>query len=158
MPMNMMQKTAGNAFANNIGKQIKGGINEVTTPDQKGGNPNVNWNDFNWPPLINICHFDLEDCTEKNKPIMTKIHWGWRLLWGLVALNFINSIIQVATGSNGLKILSSIIIAIVYMCFMTYMVFISYKGFLLDQRKLMWYKIGSMIFMLLLLCSCIFPC
>lgn len=68
----------------------------------------------------------------------------------MCVFNFLNAIIQTASGFNGLRILSSVMLGVCYSLLMTYLVYAVYRGYLIDQRSILRYKIGQ-IFMLVVL-------
>ena len=60
-----------NAFSNNIGKAVTGGVNNQIQNAKVGMNEKsskVDWEDWNWPPLIRFWHFSLDDCQDEIKP------------------------------------------------------------------------------------------
>merc|ERR1712224_1058073 len=101
----------------------------------------IEWNDYNWPPLIKMFHFKIEECESEYKSLVVRVHWSWRIMIGLIIFNFINAIIQVASGFNGLRILSSICVGIIYLIITTYSVYGLFRGFVADDsRSLLYFK------------------
>ena len=72
------------------------------------------------------------------------------MLLALTIINLINAIIQTASGFNGLRILSSIMLGICYSILMTFLVYAAYRGYLVDERKLLHYKIGQIAMLIVL--------
>jgi hypothetical protein len=83
--MNFVAKQA----ANNMINKAK----ETMTPS-KG--PKINWEDFNYPPLIKLIHFDLSEIEESKVTIVRFLWFSHLLIFAYSILNIINNIAVVA--------------------------------------------------------------
>jgi hypothetical protein len=94
--MNFIAKQAAGNMMNNAKQAI--------TPS-KG--PKINWDDFNYPPLIKLIHFDMSEI-EDNKIMIVRFLWlSHLLIFAYSILNIINNIAVVAQGGKGVRILYS---------------------------------------------------
>lgn len=68
----------------------------------------INWDDFNYPPLLKVIHYDI---TEVDPEVRTGVRAMWLshvLIFVEGILNLINNIAIVAAGGPGVRILYSI--------------------------------------------------
>ena len=57
-----------------------------------GNKKNIDWNDFNWPPLVKVMHFKLDEL-EGNERTIARNLWLTHLAIFLISIiNIINSI------------------------------------------------------------------
>ena len=83
--MNFMAKTAANNMVNNVKESI--------TPS-KG--PKINWDDFNYPPIIKIIHFDLSEVEESKVTVVRFLWFSHILLFAYSIINIIDNIVGAA--------------------------------------------------------------
>jgi hypothetical protein len=60
-----------NSLGNTFGKVVTAGVKDQIQGAKAGMNEQkskVDWEDWNWPPLIRFVHFSLEDCDEEFRP------------------------------------------------------------------------------------------
>jgi len=94
--MNYVAKAA----LNNSVQSIKSSM----TP-QSG--PKINWDDFNYPPLLRVIHYDITE-VDNEKRLAVRALWLQHVLIFVEGfINIINSIAITAAGSSGVRILYS---------------------------------------------------
>ena len=79
------------------------------------GKQQINWNDFNYPPLIKVFHYNA---SELEPPVRNKVRLMWLthiIVVVVTLLNLISNIAQVAALSGiGLRILYAFVFIIIF--------------------------------------------
>ena len=94
-----MSSLATTVVTNQLKKAVKGNESSLDK---------INWNDFNYPPIIKIFHYDINHVKEEERPLMRKLNFVFMGQVLFFILNFINAIIQTAAGYSWLRIIASI--------------------------------------------------
>lgn len=68
----------------------------------------IDWKNFNYPPFVNVFHYDIGHIKEEEKQLVTRLNFVFIGQILFFVLNFINAIIQVAVGYSWTRIFSSI--------------------------------------------------
>jgi len=132
----------GAYMGKNITNNVAGEIVDNAKMNLKEAQNKIEWHNYNWPPLVKMFHFKSDECEPDYKPIVKRVHWSWRIILGLIIFNFINAIIQTASGFTGWRILSSICVGLIYGIIMTYAVYALFRHFVADDSKsLIYFKI-----------------
>ena len=92
--MNIVAKTA----ANNMMNKAKEAVNP-----SKG--PKINWDDFNYPPVVKLIHFDLSEVEECKVTTVRFLWFSHLLIFAYSIINIIDNIVCVAQGEKGVRIL-----------------------------------------------------
>lgn len=101
--------------------------------------PAIDWNAKNFPPYLKVVHFDLAElrAREGNEDIKKIIKWLWlacRLILGIFAFNFVNTIVLTATikggAYSGVNIFLSLVEAAVLFSATFAVCFFAYRGWL----------------------------
>jgi len=70
----------------------------------------IDWNDFNYPPLLEVVHYDVNELPEKAASITRCLNLVYRLITVLCLLNFVDTIIVTAlVGGPWTWIVSSVL-------------------------------------------------
>lgn len=80
----------------------------------------IDWTDFNYPPLINVFHYSIEHINDDFKDIFKWMNLYFLSFFGFFGLNFINSIIQTAVGYSWTRIFSSFFYFTITICLSGY--------------------------------------
>ena len=127
--MNMGMNMANNAF-----EKTKA---QITAPKTS-----IDWNDFNWPPLIRVVHFTLAELKEPHWKIVRNLYFYLLFNFAHFILNSISIITQVIVGYSGLRILSCILVFIILISLATFTFYNAYRGICETPALLLRYKIG----------------
>ena len=138
-----------NSLAMNIGQRQLESAFDKTKAQLTAPKTSIDWNDFNWPPFLNIIHFKL---SELKDPHLLPCRRLYGLFWLMVAhsvLNLVSIIIQVATGYSALRILASILINFILLVVAAFALYNGYRGICQDSSLLLRYKIATIFIILL---------
>lgn len=95
-------------IASKIGKKVvETKIKSTLSSAPPKTNKEIDWKDFNHPPLIKVFHFSLDEIEEEHQQTFKFFNYYFLSFFGLFILNFINSIIQVSVGYTWTRIFSS---------------------------------------------------
>lgn len=67
----------------------------------------IDWTDFNHPPLIKVFHYSLDHIEESHKPLFNWMNLYFMSFFGFAIFNFFNAIFQVSVGYSWTRIFSS---------------------------------------------------
>lgn len=136
----MMSNIAFQAGMNQLNSEFQKTKGELSQKKSK-----IDWNDFNWPPLIKVYHFSLDELKEPHLLMVKRMYWGWLLQVAHFPLNFLNAIIQVAVGYSFTRIISSILFFGMLLALATYLFHNGYRGVCENNDLLFRYKIGVLV-------------
>lgn len=85
------------------GRQLKKAVQ-----GNASGFDKIDWNNFNYPPGVNVFHYDISHIKEEDKQLVKRLNFFFIGQILFFILNFINAIIQVAVGYSWTRIMSSI--------------------------------------------------
>ncbi|MEE4247237.1 MAG: hypothetical protein V2I33_17630, partial [Kangiellaceae bacterium] len=83
----------------------------------------INWNDYNFPPLLKLFHFNLSELSDPQRFVASKIYIEWIVFLSVLLFNFVNTIVLVADGAHGLNILYSILNSVLGSVLVTYLLY-----------------------------------
>mmetsp|Transcript_18852 Transcript_18852/g.48589 ORF Transcript_18852/g.48589 Transcript_18852/m.48589 type:complete len:239 (+) Transcript_18852:71-787(+) len=67
----------------------------------------INWDNYNYPPLLHVVHFDLEELDAVPRLIVRWCHWSYKLLVVCLFTNFVTNLV-LAIGAVKLKYLHAV--------------------------------------------------
>jgi hypothetical protein len=77
--------------------------------------PEVDWNDFNWPPGLRIMHFRLDELEGSEIKIPVRnMFFSHLAVFIVTIINLINTIIQVAVGESGLRLFYTFVMIVFF--------------------------------------------
>ena len=133
-------KTATNMATNHLKKKVT---------QQFQSKEGIDWTDLNYPPGLKLLHYDIKEVEAPKKLLMHLIHGYFCLQSILFVLNFINAIIQVASGYSWTRLIASVFyyFIVILLCgFIFYSAFQSFVG--VPAGKMMFYiSMGVLLFM-----------
>mmetsp|Transcript_21242 Transcript_21242/g.3445 ORF Transcript_21242/g.3445 Transcript_21242/m.3445 type:complete len:127 (+) Transcript_21242:1-381(+) len=111
--------------------------------NQSGHNSHIDWNDYNFPPLLKIIHFTLGDFYEPERGVIKKLFISWIILLAVCTWNILSTIVLVATIDPGIHVLFTILNWVLFVSFGTYVFYLGYYGIAKrENKKIFYYKIG----------------
>ena len=48
----------------------------------KGGRSKIDWNDYNWPKVLSLYHFSLDELKEPHLPLVKRMYLLFKLMVG----------------------------------------------------------------------------
>ncbi|CAD8194755.1 unnamed protein product [Paramecium octaurelia] len=106
-------------------------------PDQS----EINWNDFNWPPLIKIFHFNLSELQDPQKSFVRLLYISYLFILGTTCLNLMDNCIQAGLGYPKIRILYALLNILIFNALQMYIFYLGYRGMCAHQSLLKWYRI-----------------
>ena len=131
-----------NTLAMSIGQKQMENAFEKTKAQITAPKTCIDWNDFNWPPFINIVHFKLSELKDPHLLPSRRQYILFLLLCFHAVLNFVTVIVEVASGYSGLRILASVLINMVLVFVAGFALYNCYRGICQDNSLLIRYKIA----------------
>jgi hypothetical protein len=86
-----------------VGRQLKKAVQ-----GNGSGFDKIDWKNFNYPPGINVFHYDIGHIKEEEQELVKRLNFLFIGQILFFILNFINAIIQVSVGYSWTRIFSSI--------------------------------------------------
>lgn len=135
-------------FAINAGKkQIKSQVQKNTTGRFKKGDmknkPKINWNDFNFPPKLDLFHLTLSELRGDYHKTTRFLLLAWLLIIIMLPINFINNCIQVVVGYNWSRIPASPLWFFLLIVLAGFIFYWGYRGICEDESYILWHLIGA---------------
>eukprot|EP00696_Hemimastix_kukwesjijk_P002613 gnl/Hemi2/1321_TR465_c0_g1_i1.p1 gnl/Hemi2/1321_TR465_c0_g1~~gnl/Hemi2/1321_TR465_c0_g1_i1.p1 ORF type:complete len:270 (+),score=80.75 gnl/Hemi2/1321_TR465_c0_g1_i1:84-893(+) len=141
----MFQKAAGSMAMDSLKSQVSSFANQSEgatrstpssgqDPSSKPGKPKdtsgIDWENFNYPPLLNLCHIDRDELSPAQDKAVGAAHWSFRLFNYLLVQNFIFTIILVSVGSSysGINIFYSGLDMLIVISANLYSFYMCFKG------------------------------
>ncbi|CAK92090.1 unnamed protein product (macronuclear) [Paramecium tetraurelia] len=129
-----------NTVLNESMRQFKSNQN-----DQK---QKIDWNDFNYPPLIKVIHYNIEEVQPEYRLVVRSLWLSSILIVAYTLLNIIDNSIQAGNGIDGIRILYSFMFLFSFNPIQLQHIFHSqsfifyrgYKGVVSDPYLLVLYK------------------
>jgi hypothetical protein len=110
----------------------------------------IDWSDFNFPPLIRVIHFRLDELPPPYKGIVRFFFIStFIILPALLAFNILSNIIQAFYSLPALRILFSILFTIIILPISVLLFYKGYRGVAAEKSGLLWYKIIGSILILI---------
>ncbi|KAK3252678.1 hypothetical protein CYMTET_38037 [Cymbomonas tetramitiformis] len=99
----------------------------------------VNWEDFNYPPLIEIVHYDINDLEEPGpRAAVLWTHANYLFSFGILALNIVATLVLAIGGvsGKGVEVLYSFFNIIIFAILGMYSFYHAYKGLATQNARL----------------------
>lgn len=90
--------------------------------------PDIDWSDFNFPPLIRVFHFSLAELQPPYKPIVRNIYICYLIILVITLLSILNNIIQAATGYPGINVFYAVLNFLLFNMAQMYVFYRGYRG------------------------------
>jgi len=102
----------------------------------------IDWNNYNYPPLLRVVHYDINDLPDELKRPIKFAHYTFILMLCTLIFNFISSIIVAITIKYGLYILVSILNIIIITPITFYGFYCGYRGLATKTSKDIYIYLG----------------
>lgn len=136
-----MNNLATTVVASQLKKAVQG---------NEAGFDKIDWNNYNYPPFINIFHYDIGHIKEEDRKLVSRINFFFIGQILFFPLNFLNAIIQTAVGYSWTRLLSSIFWCAIIIGLSGYGFYHCFRAFCGDNSNpMLKYKITSAILLLL---------
>eukprot|EP00744_Colponema_vietnamica_P014107 GILI01019765.1.p1 GENE.GILI01019765.1~~GILI01019765.1.p1 ORF type:complete len:225 (+),score=25.87 GILI01019765.1:79-753(+) len=93
-----------------------------------GDQGKIDWNNFNYPPMLRLIHYDLKELNPPVKGIVRIVHLAYVFFSTALFCNFISAIVYTGFGLSGLNILYAFFNWILGSMFSFYTFYTGYKG------------------------------
>jgi hypothetical protein len=87
---------------------LNNSIQSVKSSMTPQSGPKINWEDFNYPPLLKVIHYDITEVPAEKRLTVRFMWLSHVLIFVEGILNLINSIAIVASAGQGIRILYSV--------------------------------------------------
>ena len=131
------------AMAANMGQRAIENAFESTKAQITAPRSSIDWNDFNWPPFLNLAHFKLSELKDPHLLPCRRQYALFFLVCFHFLYNLFNVIVQVAHGYSGLRILACFLIMSVLVAIAGFANYTMYRGICQDNSLLLRYKIAT---------------
>lgn len=116
---------------------------------QLGGNQSkIEWNDFNYPPVLKIIHFSLSELNDQPAK-KTAVTWLWMTHVGIFIVSIINLISNIVQGvdnsGDGIRILYSILYMIIFNPIQCFWFYRGYRGLIDEPGWLKLFRLSGFI-------------
>ena len=142
--MNFINSSVTKAVGGNV---VRNAVNDARSRLPGGTiNPNIKWENYNYPPLLKLIHYDLSELEDPvTRSLVRKLNLTFVLVFIVSIINFINSIAQTASGHNGLRILYSVLNFFIFVPIALYGFYKGYRGITYTRRELRFYWVVAFI-------------
>ena len=128
------------SIAKNVAKNSMNNI-QASMISQGGQYSSIKWEDFNYPPLIKLIHYDLNELNDPHKSLIRKMNISFVLVFVATFIGFIGNIVQVAMSvAPGIRIFYAIMNVIIFNPAALYVFYKGYRGLVIDESQLRLYK------------------
>lgn len=106
---------------------------------------NIKWNEYNYPPLIRVIHYDPSELQEPHQGAVRKINWCFIGIVLVCIINVINSIAQAAGPDDysSINILYSFLNLVLFIPVSFWVFYKGYLGICKETSNIRWYQIGQ---------------
>eukprot|EP00927_Polykrikos_kofoidii_P025067 TRINITY_DN22606_c0_g2_i1.p1 TRINITY_DN22606_c0_g2~~TRINITY_DN22606_c0_g2_i1.p1 ORF type:complete len:234 (+),score=28.16 TRINITY_DN22606_c0_g2_i1:66-767(+) len=139
---------AGTAAMKDVGQAIGKPLEALSSVGTRPtGHSEINWVNFNYPPLLRLVHYDLEELPSTLTGLVRRLNWSFQLTTISCALNFIdNLIIVLSTRAPARWLLQSLLHFVMLPMFALAVFYAGYRGLAEpDASLLKKYKISQPI-------------
>ena len=141
-----MDKFAMNAMKSSVNSQVSNMKASLSSSP-------IKWENFNYPPLLNLIHYSSEELPDSIKRLVKCIHSSFLILILILIINVVNCIVQTSQDGEGINIFYSFLNILIFVPLALFTFYRGYKGLAADSYLLRFYKIAQII---LILCYLIF--
>uniref|UniRef100_A0A0G4HWV5 Secretory carrier membrane protein n=1 Tax=Chromera velia CCMP2878 TaxID=1169474 RepID=A0A0G4HWV5_9ALVE len=134
-----IEKQAGGAFKSleSEWKESTQGVANAFGFRRNDQQPQINWNDWNYPPFLRIVHYDREELPEHLQNIVWWLHLSWLLCLGAFGLHAFNSIVLAIGGVDPVGLLSAALPSfLIFPCLGFFTFHQGYKGIATASEEL----------------------
>jgi len=141
--MNYMTSSVTKAVGSNV---IRNAVDDVRNkfPGSQS-NSSIKWDNFNYPPLLKIIHYDLKELDAETGSLVRKLNFVFMLNFLVSIINFINSLAQIPVNDSGIRILYSVLNMLIFIPFTLYGFYKGYRGLTHSERELKFYYVISLL-------------
>ncbi|CAD8191253.1 unnamed protein product [Paramecium octaurelia] len=116
--------------------------------NQNDSKQKIDWNDFNYPPLIKVIHYNIEEVQPEYRLVVRSLWLSSILIVAYTLLNIIDNSIQAGYGIDGIRILYSFMFLFSFNPIQFFIFYRGYKGVVSDPYLLVLYKWVQIILIL----------
>ncbi|CAK58876.1 unnamed protein product (macronuclear) [Paramecium tetraurelia] len=124
--------------------------------NQNDSKQKINWDDFNYPPLIKVIHYNIEEVQPEYRLVVRSLWLSSILIMAYTLLNIIDNSIQAGYGNDGIRILYSFMFLFSFnpiqlqniLHSQSFIFYRGYKGVVSDPYLLVLYKWVQIILIL----------
>ncbi|CAD8195552.1 unnamed protein product [Paramecium octaurelia] len=116
--------------------------------NQNDSKQKIDWNDFNYPPLIKVIHYNIEEVQPEYRLVVRSLWLSSILIVAYTLLNIIDNSIQAGYGNDGIRILYSFMFMFSFNPIQFFIFYRGYKGVVSDPYLLVLYKWVQIILIL----------
>ncbi|CAD8071030.1 unnamed protein product [Paramecium sonneborni] len=116
--------------------------------NQKDSKQNVDWDDFNYPPLIKVIHYNIDEVQPEYRLVVRSLWLSSILIVTYTLLNIIDNCIQAGYGLDGIRILYSFMFLFSFNPIQFFIFYRGYKGVVSDPYLLVLYKWVQILLMM----------
>lgn len=112
--------------------------------NQSSGNlSNIKWNEYNYPPLLRLIHYDLDELDDERRSLVRKINWTFLIIPLIGVINIIDCIAQAAGPDDydKLNVLYSFLNIVIFTIPAFYAFYKGYLGVCKETSNIRWYQI-----------------
>ncbi|CAD8089308.1 unnamed protein product [Paramecium primaurelia] len=135
-----MASYVANSVLNDTMRQFKS--------NQNDSKQKIDWDDFNYPPLIKVIHYNIEEVQPEYRLVVRSLWLSSILIFVYTLLNIINNSIQAGNGLDGIRILYSFMFLFSFNPIQFFIFYRGYKGVVSDPYLLVLYKWVQIILIL----------
>jgi len=102
----------------------------------------IDWNNYNYPPLLRVVHYDLNDLPDELKKPIKFAHYTFILMFVILIFNFISSIIVAIIIKYALFVFTSLLNVIIITPITFAGFYYGYRGFVTKTPKDVYIYLG----------------
>lgn len=111
-----------------VGGTLVGDPSSGGGESQGGGSNGINWNEYNYPPLLRLFHFRISELEGKTKALGRELHALFLTTLAGLGFNILTTIVLICGPLNPIEILYSILQAIIVLPCTGYGMYSGFKG------------------------------
>ena len=112
------------------------------------GKQKIDWNDFNFPPGLNLIHFSYQELQQPQKKVILVMLANYILLVLICFFNIINNIIQ-SSQYDSIRVFYSFLNIFIFGFLQLFVLYRGYRGMLYDSALLKLYKALTLLLIIL---------
>ncbi|CAD8099369.1 unnamed protein product [Paramecium primaurelia] len=116
--------------------------------NQNDSKQKIDWDDFNYPPLIKVIHYNIEEVQPEYRLVVRSLWLSSILIFAYTLLNIIDNSVQAGYGLDGIRILYSFMFLFSFNPIQFFIFYRGYKGVVSDPYLLVLYKWVQIILIL----------
>ena len=149
--MNSTSMSIAKHMASNSVSNMKNAVGDSLRANP---NPQIDWNDFNYPPVLRLFHYNIEELQGAQKAIVSKMHLSYVIFLLSCVVNLASSLVMITDHGAIVRICYSVLNFIIIMPIVLYSFYKGYRGITFDASNLRLFKITQVILIcLFLVCS-----